>query len=544
MISKNFFKNSLIVKAAAFSVLAAIVITVLIAGNQTPASQAASSYPFPSRADDLAPGNYWYFADIHAGGSKALDLVGVRFDQAAQKWTRNRKGVALNEPNLENDDLIIYDTPIRAIADGEVVACWRNAPSNPRPGESNPGRLSTPKTIARSGNFLVVKIAGNKTVLYAHMKPGSVPPAFCPFNAQFMQNADDKDGSSYPVESFIPEGNRPTVKAGQVVGHVGNVGAASGPHLHIDMSDILPGDNEGPSLPINFHGAWVKSILKAEDSSSDWVRLNGEELDTPKTAILPDYLANRDEFARHGVTASEFQFTFSRITHSGYRPVWIDGYEVNGTNYFNAIFRPTDGVASVIKWGLNADQYQDEFDLRVGQGYRPLQVESYPDGNSIRYAVIFVKQAGPNWTAYHGRTVGEHQSLFNSLKSQGYVPRNISVVSVGGQLHFTALYDKTPVTGFVAWSTLTPNEYQAQFNANTQVGRQLVYLNAYNHAGGVRFSAIWQAPVAGAYAARHDLSGAQYQNEWEKWTGLGYLTRLVTGYEDDNTAKFAGLWRK
>lgn len=81
-------------------------------------------------------------------------------------------------------------------------------------------------------------------------------------------------------------------------------------------------------------------------------------------------------------------------------------------------------------------------------------------------------------------------------------------------------------------------------DANAQIGRKRVYLNAYNYAGGVRFSAIWQAPVAGAYTAKHGLNGAQYQAEYEKWTGLGYLTRVVTGYEDNNVARFAGLWRK
>ena len=63
---------------------------LLTATTPNSGSQAAASYPFPGRAEDLAPGHYWYFSDVHAGGSKALDLVGVRFDKDSDKWTRYR----------------------------------------------------------------------------------------------------------------------------------------------------------------------------------------------------------------------------------------------------------------------------------------------------------------------------------------------------------------------------------------------------------------------------------------------------------------------
>jgi hypothetical protein len=230
----------------------------------------------------------------------------------------------------------IYNTPVHAITDGEVLACWRNAPSNPRPGESHPGRLSQVKTISRSGNFLVVKMANeNRTVLYAHLKTGTVPASLCPFNNELMQNADKKGGGDYPLESVIPAAQRPKVKQGQIIGRVGNVGASSGPHLHIDRSDILGTNDEGVSLPINFHGAWVKNITNLQnDATKNWEVLDGKELVTPKTAILPFYSSGRPELNKAAVSADDFQFVFSQAIKSGYRPVWIDGYNVNGKTYY------------------------------------------------------------------------------------------------------------------------------------------------------------------------------------------------------------------
>jgi hypothetical protein len=34
---------------------------------------------------------------------------------------------------ITNSDFVIYDKPVHAIASGEVIACWRNAPNNIRP---------------------------------------------------------------------------------------------------------------------------------------------------------------------------------------------------------------------------------------------------------------------------------------------------------------------------------------------------------------------------------------------------------------------------
>ncbi|MEO6726465.1 MAG: hypothetical protein ABIU20_08335, partial [Blastocatellia bacterium] len=213
----------------------------------------------------------------------------------------------------------------------------------------------------------------------------------------------------------------------------------------------------------------------------------------------------------------------------------------------NMIFRPKDGTPWVARVGMTNQQYADEFTLRVGQGYRPLQVESYMAGQAIRYAVIFVKQvgqAGPDWVTYHDKTDAQQAQLFNTLLGQGFIPRNISVVSVSGQRSYTTFYEKVPVTGLVTLWAMTAGQYQAQYDLNAGAGRKLVYLNAYQQSGSPRFTAIWLSPVAGVSAAKHGLSDTQYQDQWKHWTDLDYLTRCVTGYELNDTAGFAAVWRK
>lgn len=262
------------------------------------------------------------------------------------------------------------------------------------------------------------------------------------------------------------------------------------------------------------------------------------------TTFLPLSAESKSaEYARHGIPASQYQSVFNRVTASGYRLDWIDGFQVNGKVYYNAIFRPNNGSAWASFHGLTSSQYQSKFNLYTKSGFRPTQVESYRSGSGIRYAVIFRKQSGPAYYAYHGRTATQHQQILNQKTQAGYSPINISVVSVNGQRYYTGLYEKKNVGSFYAQSFLTPDQYQRYFDANYKRGRQLAYLNAYKHRGSTRFSAIWTSAGRGSFSARHGLTSGQYQQHWQSNTQNGRLTRVVTGYSHGTSSRYAALWR-
>ena len=162
----------------------------------------------------------------------------------------------------------------------------------------------------------------------------------------------------------------------------------------------------------------------------------------------------------------------------------------------------------------------------------------------MRYAAIFRKQGGPEVTAYHGLSAQQHQQRMDSLTATGFRPRNVAVTSVGGERRYTALYEKVDLGSWQSKSQLTANEYQQAFTANDSAGRRLVYVNVYGHGGDTYFSAIWSSKAGATYKARHGLTSAQYQNEWEASTGAGLLTRAVSGYSEGGSARYAAIWRK
>jgi hypothetical protein len=504
------------------------------------ASFAQESYPFPGRAENLPPGHYWFLQSVHKQvgfQTEAYDLgAGIRFDQAQNKWVGTKPGASGDScaTAAKNSDCIIYGQPVYAIADGEVEVCWRNTPENPRPG-IEPSDIGLGSKVPGGGNLLWVDIGSGRHVLYAHMIPASIPASLCPIDDVFLSPLQ---------QGKLPVGNRPTVKQGQMIGLVGNSGNSSRPHLHIHLELRDASGKTLQALPLRFHGAWVKSQTLPTDVSTDWQKLTGATLSSPPTVILPAYSSGFQEVAKHGVPGSEYQFTFEQIAGSGYRPEWVDGFDHNGKIFFNVVFRPSDGAKWPAFHNLTAAQYQAHVNQLTQAGFHLYQVDSYPVGNQVRYAAIFTNKPGLPTTAYHGVSASVHQQRFEQLTGGGWRPKNISVVSIQGNRFYTALYEKGPAGSFEARSFLTAAQYQQEVIDNDKIGRQLVYLNVYQHNGQPRFSAIWKSGITGPFKARHGLSSSAYQAEWESATDNGLLTRAVTGYSEDNSIRYAAVWGK
>jgi hypothetical protein len=369
-----------------------------------------------------------------------------------------------------------------------------------------------------TNNYVWIEHATGEWTKYSHMQTGSS-----------TNKAKIKVGQS--------------VRAGTYLGDEGTVGCASGNHLHFEVGVPRATD------PVDPVGGFLRDNAGSKRNRDPRIcnipkRLfvDGEKYEARN--VVGNIREGSAEVARHGVKAEDYQCLVDQAVSSDYKLVWVDGFNVNGDIYFNVVFRPELGAKWSAVHNLNGNQYQAEVDKRKGLGFRLYHVDSYLAGNQTRYAAIFVKDGGPAITAYHGLAAEQHQDKMDQLTAGAWRPKNVSVVSIGGKRFYTALYESANVGSWEARSFLTPGEYQNLANENKQKGRELVYLNAYEHQGQPRFTAIWNSATKGAFKSRHGLTGEAYQDEWESALKSGLLTRAVTGYEEGGRARYAALWRK
>lgn len=499
--------------------------------NDTP----AGSHIFPMATADLAPGQYWRYWNRHVDqGSTGRDRYAYDFD-VVQWHGGGYIKVHLDDDlnpldGSENSHYLAFGKPLYAVADGFVVRCVRGVADN------------IPGVIGNGGGNELWIQHGGEVIRYSHIRQGKLPFELCPFS----------DGKPHNVQALNIQ-----VEAGQFIGEIGNTGQSSDPHLHIsvharpDPSQPLDtGFETADARPLNFHNIRIASHpnhINDLGANPTFRSMHGRIVPS-QTLILPNPCGmdfpppDFGEISYHGISAGCYQDVSNLIVARGYRPVFVDGYEVAGQNFFNAVYRPA-GPANLARHGLTGSEYQDLFDVLTDDGYRLHQVDSYTIGSQVRYAAIFEQRPGPAFAAFHGLNTADYGDLVDDLAASGFVPVNVSTVELGGQLYWTGLFEQVAASDW-ALETVPVANYQAVFNGHVAAGRIPVYVHGFDTGVGPFITGIWIDPVGGATAAVHGLSTGDYQNAYDANLGAGRLTRAVSGYDDGTgMARWAAVWR-
>jgi len=145
--------------------------------------------------------------------------------------------------------------------------------------------------------------------------------------------------------------------------------------------------------------------------------------------------------ARHGLSSGSYQSEFKQYTASGYRLVSISGYEFNGKARYSAVWKKQNGPAWVARHGMTGAQYQAAFDQYISQGFKPAHVDGYTVNGTPYFAAIWEKSGGAH-VARHGLSGAAYQAAFNKWTAKGYRLVDISGYTAGGKVRYAAIWRK------------------------------------------------------------------------------------------------------
>ena len=77
---------------------------------------------------------------------------------------------------------------------------------------------------------------------------------------------------------------------------------------------------------------------------------------------------------------------------------------------------------------------------------------------------------------------------------------------------------------------LTGAQYQQAFNDYSKKGFRLASVSGYESGGSARYAALWTKQAGNAWSARHGLTPQQYQSAFEDFAKQGYRLTFVNGY--------------
>ena len=96
--------------------------------------------------------------------------------------------------------------------------------------------------------------------------------------------------------------------------------------------------------------------------------------------------------------------------------------------------------------------HQPHFNQLFPQGYRMISLSVYGARHDERYAAVWVRRGGPDWSAVHGVDGAGYQAAFDRAAAAGYKPVLLSATGPANDPVFAGTFEQTthgiPLTRF------------------------------------------------------------------------------------------------
>ncbi len=194
---------------------------------------------------------------------------------------------------------------------------------------------------------------------------------------------------------------------------------------------------------------------------------------------------------------------------------------------------------------MSPAEYQTAFNTNVGTyKMRLADLSVYNKNGQEKYAAIWDKENSPGWVGRHAMSESAYQAEVNTQKKAGYRPGRITAADINGRLVFGCIFYKVTAS-WEARHNMSSAQYQAEYNNWVgSKGYRLVEVCGYKRNGQETYAAVWEKSNGPSYVARHAMSSAQYQTEFNTQYGNGYKPVRVSAFEVGGQSRFAAIFEK
>jgi hypothetical protein len=142
-----------------------------------------------------------------------------------------------------------------------------------------------------------------------------------------------------------------------------------------------------------------------------------------------------------------------------------------------------------------------------------------------------------------GRCAVNIRALFYYLVFCGFAAQQ-TLAADAGAARYAAIWDKSAGPELQARHGLTSAQYQQEFDTLSQQGFRLVDVSGYAIGGQDHYAAIWEKSPGPDFQARHGLTAKQYQQTFDQLLAQGFRLAHVAGYNVNDQERYAAIWLK
>jgi CubicO group peptidase (beta-lactamase class C family) len=260
-------------------------------------------------------------------------------------------------------------------------------------------------------------------------------------------------------------------------------------------------------------------------------------------AALMDFVAYHDR------TGADHQAHFNMLYPQGYRMISLSVYQRSSPLYA-AVWVRRDGPDWSAVHGVDAAGYQAAFDAAAAAGFHPVILSAAgPSANPV-FAGVFEQRPGPIPLTRFGLTSGDKadagtiQHWDEQAHTNGWIMTCGAVYGDAANPAYAGIWPANDDRR-LAWSAAgildQSADYQARFDAQVAGWARPGYVSVSDDE---RYLSIFVDDQIGPWIARHGLTSAEYQAEFDRLVPLGFFPICVQGGGSGSSIRFAAIFAR
>jgi CubicO group peptidase (beta-lactamase class C family) len=253
--------------------------------------------------------------------------------------------------------------------------------------------------------------------------------------------------------------------------------------------------------------------------------------------------------AYHDRTGAYHQAQFDALYPQGWRITSISVYGARGDERYAVVWVKRTGPDWSALHGLNAAGYQAAFDSAVAAGLKPvLLAATGPAGDPV-FAGTFERREGPVPLTRFGLVRGDPNDPATidhwivAARANGWVPSSIAIYGGAADRRYAGIWLENPEG--ICWTMDGLDEsgaaHQARFDAVVPTWSRPLEVAV---SPDDRYASIFRDDLLGDWFARHELTSAGYQQVFDQFVPLGYWPVSVQAGGAGAGARFAVVFAR
>lgn len=255
-----------------------------------------------------------------------------------------------------------------------------------------------------------------------------------------------------------------------------------------------------------------------------------------------------DFTAWHGRTLNEHVALRDAAAKNGYRFLSLSIYGSTSAPVYAAVMIKRPVIVAQHDWPcMTAGQFQETFDAQAKLGYGPVMIAATGPSSDPRFAAVF-QPLSPIPLTRHllgsgaPTDTGTIQGMNAQARTQGLSLRWAAAYGDPGSPRYAAIW--MPDTDTTLWNNDgladSASDYQSRFNAETSAWCRPSFVTVNGHN---QYLSVFTDREIGPWVARHNMTPAGYQSEFDTWTKKSFFPVCVqAGGADAASARFAALF--